>query len=71
MPARAQVLFLRGDLNSVATLAHQQKLAASYPNAEVVTIPNVGHELIWTKPNDYLAHTRDDLQAIGFEGGVR
>jgi proline iminopeptidase len=66
-----KVLFLRGDLNTAATAEHQQRLAASYPDAEIVTIPNVGHEMVWLKPGDYLAHTRDYLQAIGFVGGAR
>lgn len=65
----APVLFLRGSLNEAATLEHQQELAASYPNSEVITIADVGHEMIWEKPEDYLVETRNYLQAIGFEGG--
>jgi proline iminopeptidase len=66
-----KVLFLRGDLNAAATLAHQQELAGNYPDADIVTIPNVGHEMVWERPAEYLAHTRDYLQAIGFVGGAK
>jgi len=59
------VLFLRGELNDVCTLEHQQGLASSYPHATVETIENVGHEMIWEKPDEYLAHTRAYLRAIG------
>lgn len=65
-----EVMFLRGDLNTAATLEHQQELAASYPNAEIVTIPNVGHKVIWERSDEYLAHTRDYFQQIGFAGVV-
>jgi hypothetical protein len=27
--------------------------------------------MIWEKPDEYLAHTRDYFQSIGFAGGVR
>lgn len=61
-----KVLFLRGDKNTVATLSQQQALAAEYPNAEVITIPNAGHEVIWEQPDEYLAHTVDYFHQIGF-----
>ncbi len=63
-----KVLFLRGDRNTVATLEHQQGLAASYPNAEVITVAGAGHEMIWEKPDEYLAQTRTYFQQIGFVG---
>ncbi|HEY5920883.1 MAG TPA: alpha/beta hydrolase [Kofleriaceae bacterium] len=66
-----KVLFLRGALNTVVTLDHQTKLAASYLNAEIVTIPNVGHEMIWETADEYLAHTRAYFQQIGFTGGLQ
>ncbi len=59
------VLFLRGDLNEAATLQSQQELAASYPNATIETIEGVGHEMIWERPDDYLADTRAYLREIG------
>ena len=52
------VLFLRGELNEANRLEHQQELASSYPDATVVTMPDVGHEMIWEKPAEYLAHAR-------------
>lgn len=60
-----EVLFLRGDLNEAATLEHQQELAASYPNAKIETIENVGHHMIWERTEDYLVHARAYLREIG------
>jgi proline iminopeptidase len=60
-----KVLFLRGDLNEAATLEHQQELMSAYPNAEMKTITNVGHEMIWERTADYLIHARAYLREIG------
>lgn len=60
-----KVLFLRGDLNEAATLEHQQELAAAYPDAEIETIPNVGHHVIWERTDEYLTHARAYLREIG------
>jgi len=65
-----KVLFLRGDLDTAHTLAQQQMLAAHYPDADIVTMSNVGHEMIWEHPAEYLAHTRDYFRTIGFVGGA-
>lgn len=66
-----KVLFLRSELDTATPLEQQQELASSYPSAEVITIPGVGHELIWNAPTEYLAHTRDYFRAIGFAGVSR
>ncbi len=66
-----KVLFLHGDLNTVQTPEHQQGLAASYPVHEIVTMRNVGHQMIWERPGEYLAHARDYFDSIGFAGGTR
>jgi proline iminopeptidase len=63
-----KVLFLRGDLNTATTLEHQKELAASYADAEIVTIAGVGHEMIWERPKEYLEHTRTYFKEIGFGG---
>lgn len=63
------VLFLRGDLNEATRLEHQQEMAAAYANAQVVTMSNVGHCMIWERPIEYLQHVRDYFQTIGFAGG--
>jgi proline iminopeptidase len=65
-----EVLFLRGGLNDIVTLEKQQALAASYPHAHIITLPNVGHELIWEDPDDYLANVRDYFQQIAFPGAT-
>ena len=61
-----KVLFLRGSLNDAATLEQQQELARSYPDADVLTMANAGHEMVWEHPEEYLGHTRDYFQQIGF-----
>lgn len=66
-----KVLFLRGELNEAATLEHQQELAASYADSEIVTIAGVGHEMIWERPDAYLQHTRAYLAELGLPGGAR
>jgi proline iminopeptidase len=66
-----KVLFLRSDLDTAHRLEDQQEMATSYADAEIVTIPNTGHEMLWQRPEEYLAHTRDYFRAIGFIGGVR
>lgn len=66
-----RVLFLRGERNTAATLEHQRELAASYASAEIVTIPGVGHEVIWERTDAYLAQARAYFQSIGFTGGTR
>ena len=38
-----KVLFLRGERNTVMTLEHQRRLAAHYPNAEIITIRGTRH----------------------------
>jgi proline iminopeptidase len=63
-----KVMFLRGDLNTAATLASQQEMAASYPDAEIVTMVNVGHEMLWERPDEYLTHVRAYFAKIGFAG---
>lgn len=66
-----KVLFLRGDLNTAATLEHQQELARSYPNADIVTMIGVGHKLVWERPDEYLARAREYFREIGFPGTAR
>jgi proline iminopeptidase len=63
-----KVLFLRSELDTAATLESQVQMAGCFSDAEVITIPGAGHEMIHEKPTEYLAHTRDYFQAIGFAG---
>ena len=63
-----KVLFLRSGLNEAATLEHQQELAASYPSAEIITMEGAGHEMIWERPDEYLAYTRAYFAEIEFGG---
>ena len=63
-----KVLFLRGDLNTSMPLAQQQELARSYPDADIVTMANTSHEMVWQRPDEYLAHVRAYFQQIAFAG---
>jgi proline iminopeptidase len=60
-----KVLFLRGELNETMPLAHQQELASHYASSEVITVLGAGHEAIWEKQADFLAHIRAYLAEIG------
>lgn len=64
------VLFLRGDLNEANRLQDEQEMAAAYANAQMVTMRDVGHCMIWERPAEYVQHVRDYFQAIGFAGGL-
>jgi proline iminopeptidase len=66
-----QVLFLRSSLDTAHTLAQQQTLAAHFPDAQIITMANVGHDMIWQRPDEYIARTRDYFTAIGFVGGAQ
>ncbi|HVU49751.1 MAG TPA: alpha/beta hydrolase [Polyangia bacterium] len=63
-----KVLFLRSDLDTAHTLESQQQMAAHYADADIITIPGVGHEMIYEAPAAYLAHARDYFRAIDFPG---
>jgi proline iminopeptidase len=67
---RHKVLFLRGELNENMPLEHQQELASHYAVSEVITVLGAGHEAIWEKQAEFLAHIRAYLAEIGF-GGAR
>jgi proline iminopeptidase len=60
-----KVLFLRGELNENMPLAHQQELASHYASSEVITVLGAGHEAIWEKQDEFLAHIRTYLAEIG------
>lgn len=60
-----KVLFLRGELNENMPLAHQQELASHYALSEVITVMGAGHEAIWEKQDQFLAHIRAYLAEIG------
>jgi len=62
------ILFIRGDRNTATTEVHQRELASSYPNAELVTIHDAGHHLIWERTDEYLTHVRAYFQQIQFAG---
>jgi len=66
-----KVLFLRSSRDTAHTLESQQEQAAHYPDADIITMPNVGHAMIWERPAEYLSYTRDYFRAIGFVGGAQ
>jgi proline iminopeptidase len=66
-----EVLFLKGDRDTAHTIETQQEMADAYAKARMVIIHGVGHQMIWERPEEYLAHTRDYFRSIGFAGGAR
>ena len=71
-----KVLFLRGELNENMPLDHQQELASHYASSEVITVMGAGHEAMWERQAEFLAHIRAYLSEIGVSpmprlGGVR
>ncbi len=60
------VLFLRSDRDKAMPLSHQQELASNFASSEIITIEDSGHELIWERPDEYLAEVRAYLQRIAF-----
>ncbi len=70
-----KVLFLRGELNENMPLAHQQELASHYAASEVITVLGAGHDAMWEKQAEFLAHIRAYLAEIGVAplglGGAR
>ncbi len=65
------VLFLSGDLNEARGLWYEEEQASSFASAQIIRMQNVGHEMIWERPAEYLEHVRTYFQQIGFTGGVR
>lgn len=59
-----KVLFLRGELNQDMPLAHQAELASHYASSEMITIAGAGHEVMWDRQEEFLAHVRDYLAEI-------
>lgn len=66
---QGRAVFVHGEKNQVHTLAHQEALAAHYPSARVVTIPGVGHDMLYNAPEPSLALIRAELQAA-FNGSA-
>ncbi len=66
-----KVLFLRGELNENMPLEHQQELASHYGSSEVITVAGAGHEAIWEKQPEFLAHIRAYLTEIGVASSLR
>ena len=52
------VLFLASECNTWIGPELQAKHAAFYPNAELVVIPDTGHEMVWDNPQATFAHTQ-------------
>ncbi len=63
-----EVLFLRSSENESMPLWHQEELASAYPNAHIVTMEGVGHEMVYQDPREYLRHVRQYFSEIGFAG---
>jgi len=46
---QGEILFINSELNTVQTLEHQQNLASHYPNSNIITMNNVGHDLLYQR----------------------
>jgi proline iminopeptidase len=55
------VLFIRSGLNEVHTESYIRTQMADYPNARLVTIPDVGHDVVWVKADEYMQAVREYL----------
>ncbi len=53
-----KVLFIRSGLNEVHTPEYFAEQMSDYPNAQLVTIEGVGHDMPWVKAEEYLRVVR-------------
>ena len=49
-----RILFLHSELNQVADAEHQQRLASHYPNAELIMLADVGHDLMFQRSDEVM-----------------
>jgi proline iminopeptidase len=56
-----KVLFIRSGLNKDHTPEYFNLVMGPYPNTELVTIENVGHDLAWVKADEYMDIARNFL----------
>lgn len=66
---RGRALFVHGERNRVHTLEQQTSLAAHYPNARLVTLNGVGHDMFYNAFDASLTLIRGELSAA-FAGGA-
>lgn len=59
-----KVLFMASGNNEAIGEAHQRMQMQFYPNAELVVIPDSGHDFWWTKPAEVVAAIRVYLDEI-------
>ncbi len=59
-----KVLFINGDLNEILSVDYQSKNRAFLPLTEMKIIPNVGHDLIWIKPDLHVQYIRAYLDEV-------
>jgi pimeloyl-ACP methyl ester carboxylesterase len=56
-----KVLFIRAGLNEDHTPEYFDLVMEPYPNTELVTLENVGHDLAWVKADEYMDIARNFL----------
>ena len=59
-----EVLFLRGALNENMPISHQQELASHFQSSKIVTVEDVGHQVLWEKQSQALSHIRTYLNGL-------
>jgi hypothetical protein len=55
---------MRGSLNELMPLSHQQQLASYYTNHEIITVEDAGHDLTTAKFDECLAIVFNYLNEI-------
>lgn len=58
------VIFIRGSLNKVLDLDHHLKLSDYYPSTNLITVINVGHDLIWINPEAIIDAIRSYIWGV-------
>ncbi len=59
-------LFIASERNEVIGAEFQRRQMQFYPNAELATVSNTGHDLVWVQPDATLRHIFSYLAKIGF-----
>ena len=53
-----RVLFIAGECQTIIGADWQREQMAFFPNAELLVIPNAGHEIFWDNPEDSISTVR-------------
>lgn len=54
-------LVVRGEESAIFSRAQAERMVREIPDCKLVEIPGVGHEVMWSKPDEFIAIVRDFL----------